>query len=51
MQSLNSWIGHSSHCNSYKLQKKIINSCDFLFTDKTYEKIENDIINNILGLS
>ena len=35
IQSLNSWIGHSSHCNSYKLQKKILSSCDFLYTDST----------------
>ena len=47
MQSLNSWIGHSSHCNSYKLQKKILNNCDFLFTDKTYEKIEDNMIFDI----
>ena len=44
MQSINSWIGHSSHCNSYKLQNKVFNSCDFLFTDKTYEKIEKNLI-------
>lgn len=47
MQSINSWIGHSSHCNCYKLQNKILNSCDFLFTDKSYEKIENDLIDLI----
>jgi hypothetical protein len=44
MQSLTSWIGHSSHCNSYKLQQKIINSCDFLYTPKTYEKIVQNLI-------
>ncbi len=32
-QSLNSWIGHSSHCNCYKLQQKIIKSCDFIYKD------------------
>lgn len=47
MQSINSWLGHSKHCNSYNLQKKILNSCDFLLTDKTYEKTENDLINLI----
>lgn len=31
MQSLNSWRGHASHCNSYQLQQKIINSCDFIY--------------------
>ena len=55
MQSLNSWIGHSSHCNSFKLQQKIINSCDFLLSDSTYNHIENQLIddiqnfNNLLG--
>lgn len=28
---INSWIGHASHCNSYKLKKKILNSCNFLY--------------------
>ena len=36
LQSLNSWIGHSSHCNSYKLKQKILNKCDFLYTNSTY---------------
>ncbi len=40
MQSLNSWLAHSSHCNSYKLQSKILNKCDFLLTDKTYSELE-----------
>ena len=44
MQSLSSWIGHSSHCNSYSLQKKILNSCDFLYSDNLYDKIEKDLI-------
>ena len=35
LQSLNSWIGHSSHCNSYKLQRKIINKCNFLYHDNS----------------
>ena len=43
-QSINSWLGHSSHCNCYKLQCKVLSNCDFLFTDKTYEKIENNLI-------
>ena len=47
MQSLNSWLGHSSHCNSYKLQNKIFKNCDFLFNNTTYKKIENDLINLI----
>ncbi len=44
LQSMNSWIGHSSHCNCYKLQNKILNSCDFLFNDKAYEEIEKNLI-------
>ena len=40
MQSLNSWLGHSSHCNSYKLQQKIINSCNFLVNNDFYAKQE-----------
>jgi hypothetical protein len=33
IQSLNAWLGHSSHCNSYKLQQKVLNSCNFLYTN------------------
>lgn len=33
IMSINSWLGHSSHCNSYNLQKKILNKCDFLVND------------------
>ena len=44
MQSLNSWLGHSSHCNSYKLQKKVLNSCNFLVSDGMYENIEKEMI-------
>lgn len=44
MQCLNSWIGHCSHCNSYKLQQKILNKCDFLYTNKTIENMENNLI-------
>lgn len=47
MQSLNSWLGHTMHCNSYKLQRKILNNCNFLVNDKSYEYIENDLINLI----
>lgn len=44
MQSINAWIGHSSHCNSYNLQNKILQKCDFLLTDKSYEKLEKELI-------
>lgn len=44
MQSLNAWLGHSSHCNSYKLQTSILNKCDFLLSDKSYEKAEQELV-------
>ena len=33
LQSLNSWLAHSSHSCSYHLQKKVLNSCHFLYND------------------
>lgn len=47
LQSINSWLGHSSHCNSYKLQNKILNNCNFLFTNSTYSHIERNFIEDI----
>lgn len=47
MKSLNSWLGHSSHCNSYKLQNKILNSCNFLLNINSYSKTESELINLI----
>ncbi len=47
LQSLNSWLGHSSHCNSYKLQQKILNNCNFLFTPKSNKQIEDNFIYDI----
>ncbi|MEG0873480.1 MAG: RNA-directed DNA polymerase [Clostridia bacterium] len=47
MFSINSWIGHSSHANTYTLRKKIINKCDFLYTSKVIEDEENYIHNLI----
>ena len=35
MQSLNSWLGHTRHCDSFKLQHKILNNCNFLVNDKS----------------
>ena len=46
-QSLNSWIGHASHCDSYKLQQKILNSCDFLYSKSTDKKNELYLISLI----
>lgn len=33
LQSLNSWRGHASHCNSYRLQQKILSSCEFIYME------------------
>ena len=43
-QSINSWLGHSSHCNSYNLQRKILNRCDFLYSTSNYSKIELELV-------
>lgn len=42
--SINSWLGHSMHCNSYHLQQKMLNKCNFLYTDSTYKQIEKNIL-------
>ena len=47
IQSINSWLGHSSHCNSYKLQQKMLKNCDFLFQNSTYSIIEKNLIQDI----
>ena len=44
MQSINSWLAHSSHSNSFKLQRKIINSCDFIWTSRAFDKIEKNLL-------
>ena len=42
-QSLKSWEGHISHCNSYRLKQKILNSCNFLYnTPNSNKKIEEN---------
>lgn len=44
MPSLQSWIGHSSHCNSYLIKKKILNMSKFLYhEDKEYIPVLSDI--------
>ena len=48
VQCINSWIGHSSHCNSYKLQQQIINKCNFLISPRTLSEMENTFINETL---
>lgn len=47
MLSINSWLGHASHCNSYKLQQKVLNSCYFLYNNISFEKIEKDLLLDI----
>lgn len=49
IQSLNSWLGHSSHCNSYKLQQKILDNCEFLYNKNSYKTIEQNIIYDIIN--
>lgn len=44
LQSINSWLGHCSHCNSYKLQNKILNDCNFLINDNFYYFQEQNLI-------
>lgn len=38
LSSIVSWKGHASHANTYTLQKKLLNKCEFLFTNIVYEK-------------
>lgn len=41
LQSINSWRAHVSHCNSYKLEQKILNSCHFLY-DTQYTNLKDE---------
>ena len=34
MPSLQSWLAHANHCNTYKLKCKVLNSAEFLYNDK-----------------
>ena len=43
LMRINSWLGHSKHCNSYKLQQKILNKCNFLINTNTYKSIEKNL--------
>ncbi len=47
LQSLNSWIGHVSHCNSYHLVNKVFNNCNFLYNNSFKQEIEKELINDI----
>lgn len=43
MQSMNSWIAHASHCDSYKLQQKTLSECDFIWNERAFENIEKNL--------
>ena len=47
MLSLNSWLGHTKHCKSHKLQQKVLNSCNFLYNNNAFKKIEKDLLLDI----
>lgn len=47
MQSLQSWKGHASHCNSFQLQNRILQSADFHLTPHTFSKIEENLLCDI----
>lgn len=34
MPSLQSWLAHASHCNTYKLKCKVLDSAEFLYNEK-----------------
>ncbi len=38
VQCLNSYFGHIEHCNSYKFKQKLLENCEFLYTEYTNEK-------------
>lgn len=49
LSSLNSWLGHSKHANTFNLQQKMINKCEFLYTETVQHNLEIELqklINN-----
>lgn len=47
MNSINSWLGHASHCNSYHLRTQIFNKCKFIFdNNQTSNFIEKNLISD-----
>lgn len=44
MASMNSWFAHASHCDSYKLQQKVLKSSKFILSDSSYNDIEQELI-------
>ena len=49
LQQINSWKGHSQHCDSYNLTSKILNNCKFILSNNTYKEIEKNLISQIEG--
>lgn len=50
MQSINSWFGHSSHCDSHKLQQKILDSCNFIYNENSInfnKELESELVSLI----
>ena len=44
MPSLQSWMGHASHCNSYNFKTKILKKSDFIYDEqKDYGVMLSDI--------
>ena len=41
ISSINSWLGHAKHANTYTLRKKIIEKCEFLYTNNVMEFEDN----------
>lgn len=38
LASLNSWSGHISHCNSYRLKCSIYNKCEFIYKENNFKE-------------
>lgn len=43
-----SWLGHAAHANTYHLRQKLLNKCDFFYTPKYDEFLENDLLQQIV---
>lgn len=47
LQSVNSWLGHVMHCNSYKLKNHMLDSINFIYTNHTDLEIEKNLLKYI----
>ncbi len=50
VQRINSWLGHSSYCNSYTLQQKVLGKCDFLYNNSAFSKIQNQLVEDMKNI-